>query len=361
MRCWAEINIQNLYDNISEIEKIVTKDKIIAVLKADAYGHGMMEICKALLKINIRHFAVATVDEALKIKEMGDDIKVIILGPIQKEDMEIIYDKNIYFTITDIEELNYLENNQKNVNIFLKLDTGMGRVGFQKEELDDLIFNLEKCRYVNALGIFSHLSSSDTNEEFTKLQETRFLEMCDKITNKIPSIKYKHLLNSFGSLKYYKNLYDFIRVGIIIYGGVTPEETIPYNFKPVMSLYAKISYVKKLYADSYVSYDNTYKAKKGDVIATVSIGYADGIRRDLSNKGYVYYKGYKCNIIGRVCMDQLLILLPKELESKAKKGDAVEFFGKNISVVEVANLCNTISYEILCGMSKRVPRVYINR
>ena len=128
-----------------------------------------------------------------------------------------------------------------------------------------------------------------------------------------------------------------------------------------MSLYAKISYVKKLYADSYVSYDNTYKAKKGDVIATVSIGYADGIRRDLSNKGYVYYKGYRCNIIGRVCMDQLLILLPKELESKAKKGDAVEFFGKNISVVEVAKLCNTISYEILCGMSKRVPRVYINR
>ena len=93
----------------------------------------------------------------------------------------------------------------------------------------------------------------------------------------------------------------------------------------------------------------------------MSIGYADGIRRDLSNKGYVYYKGYRCNIIGRVCMDQLLILMPKELESKAKKGDAVEFFGKNISVVEVANLCNTISYEILCGMSKRVPRVYINR
>ena len=178
------------------------------------------------------------------------------------------------------------------------------------------------------------------------------------LINKIDLISPEQLIQI---IEFYKDLYDFIRVGIIIYGGVTPEETIPYNFKPVMSLYAKISYVKKLYADSYVSYDNTYKAKKGDVIATVSIGYADGIRRDLSNKGYVYYKGYKCNIIGRVCMDQLLILLPKELESKAKKGDAVEFFGKNISVVEVANLCNTISYEILCGMSKRVPRVYINR
>ena len=108
------------------------------------------------------------------------------------------------------------------------------------------------------------------------------------------------------------------------------------------------------------SYGNTYLAKKGDTLATVSIGYADGVRRDLSNRGYVYYKGHKCSIIGRICMDQLIILLPEEIAKEAEKGDIVEFFGENISVVEVADICNTISYEILCGISQRVPRIYIN-
>jgi len=182
--------------------------------------------------------------------------------------------------------------------------------------------------------------------------------MSENIMKEVHSVKYRHLLNSFGSLKYHDSEYDFVRMGIILYGGVTEEETAPYKFKPVMSLYAKISHIKKMHKDGFISYGNTYMAKKGDVVATVSIGYADGVRRDLSNKGYVYYKGHRCSIIGRVCMDQLMILIPEELADSAKKGDIVEFFGKNINVVEVANLCNTISYEILCGISNRVPRIY---
>ena len=174
----------------------------------------------------------------------------------------------------------------------------------------------------------------------------------------IKTVKYRHILNSFGSLKNYNSEYDFIRIGIILYGGVTEKETAPYKFKPVMSLYAKISHIKKLHRDSFISYGNTYMAKEGNTVATVSIGYADGVRRDLSNKGYVYYKGRRCSIIGRVCMDQLMILIPEELAESTKKGDIVEFFGKNINVVEVADLCNTISYEILCGVSQRVPRIY---
>ena len=153
--------------------------------------------------------------------------------------------------------------------------------------------------------------------------------------------------------------YDFVRVGIIIYGGVTDEETTPYKFKPVMSLFAKISYIKKLKEDSFISYGNTYLGKAGQTYATVSIGYADGVRRDLSNKGCVYYKGHRCKIVGRVCMDQLMVHIPEELANEVKKGDVVEFFGENIGVSEVAELCNTISYEILCGISQRVPRIYV--
>lgn len=358
MRCWAEINIKNLYENIKEIEKIISKDKIIAVVKADAYGHGMYKICELLIKDNIKNFAVATVEEALKIREISKEVNVLILGPIENETMDIVFDNNIYFTLTDLDEIEYLENNKKKANIFIKIDTGMGRVGFQKDDIEKLIKRLKKCQYVNAVGVFSHLSSSESNEEYTNYQERNFKEISDKIVKEISTIKYKHLLNSFGSLKYHNSLYDFIRVGIIAYGGVTNEETKPYKFKQVMSLYAKISYIKTLYEDSYINYNNTYRAKAGDTVATVSIGYADGVRRELSNKGHVYYNGHMCKIIGRVCMDQLVILLPKDVVKCAKKGDVVEIFGENISVVEVANICETISYEILCGISQRVPRIY---
>ena len=294
----------------------------------------------------------------MKIKEVDENVEILILGPIEYAYMDKISEKNIYFMVTDFEEIEYLENSKTKTNVFITVDTGMGRVGFQKEEIDKLISKLENCKYVNPIGIFSHFSSSDTDEKYTKFQEDNFKEICDKITSKIPAVKYKHLLNSFGTIKLKNDGYDFVRVGIIAYGGVTEEETKPYKFKPVMSLFAKISYIKTLYKDSYISYGNTYLGKAGETYATVSIGYADGVRRDLSNKGYVYYKGYRCNIVGRVCMDQLIIALPKELVGEAKKGDTVEFFGENISVVEVADLCNTISYEILCGISQRVPRIY---
>ena len=358
MRCWAEININNLYENIKELEKITLKEKIMAVIKANAYGHGMTEICKALIKIGIKNFAVATVEEALKIREINDEVTILILGPIENEYMSKILDRNIYFMITDFEEIEYIEKKGINVDVFLKIDTGMGRVGFQEDEIPELIEKLKNCKYVNATGVFSHFSSSDSDEDYTKLQEKRFKEISENIMKEIKSVKYRHILNSFGSLKNHNSEYDFVRIGIILYGGVTEKETAPYKFKPVMSLYAKISHIKKLHRDSFISYGNTYMAKEGNTVATVSIGYADGVRRDLSNKGYVYYKGHRCNIIGRVCMDQLMILIPEELAESTKKGDIVEFFGDNINIVEVANLCNTISYEILCGISQRVPRIY---
>ncbi|MDO5088365.1 MAG: alanine racemase [Leptotrichiaceae bacterium] len=360
MRCWAEINIKNLYENIGELEKITSKEHIMAVIKADAYGHGMVKICDLLIKKGIRNFAVATADEALKIREMNDSVNILILGPIENDYVNSVSEKNIYFTVTDFEEIDYLEKNQRNMNVFIKVDTGMGRVGFQFHEIEKMIHILKECKYVRPVGVFSHFSSSDSDEDYTELQSEKFEEISKIMMKEIPTVKYRHLHNSFGSLKSGKKKYDFIRVGIIAYGGVSEKETKPYKFKPVMSLYAKISYIKTLCEDSYISYGNTYLGKKGETLATVSIGYADGVRRELSNRGYVYYKGFKCRIVGRVCMDQLIILLPEALAKEAKKGDTVEFFGENISTVEVADICGTISYEILCGISQRVPRIYIN-
>lgn len=358
MRCWAEINTENLRENIKELEKITSREKIIAVVKADAYGHGMVRMCKELIRAGIRNFAVATVEEALSVKELDDNINILILGPVENEYMDKISEENIHFMVTDFEEIDYLEQSRRKFKVFLKIDTGMGRVGFQEDEIEKLIEKLKSCEYVTGIGVFSHFSSSDSDEEYTRSQEKKFKMISEKMKKELPTVRYRHLLNSFGSLRCPQSKYDFIRVGIIVYGGVTEEEALPYRFKPVMSLYAKISYIKNLYKDSYISYGNTYLGKRGDTVATVSIGYADGVRRELSNRGYVYYKGYRCSIIGRVCMDQLVILLPPELSKEAKKGDVVEFFGENIGVSEVADLCGTISYEILCGISQRVPRIY---
>ncbi|RRD39717.1 alanine racemase [Leptotrichia sp. OH3620_COT-345] len=360
MRCWAEINIKNLYENIKELEKITSKEHIMAVIKADAYGHGMLKICNLLIKKGILNFAVATADEALEIRKMNESVNILILGPIENDYVNSVSEKNIYFTVTDFEEIDYLEKNHCNVDVFIKIDTGMGRVGFQSHEIEKMTDILKNCKYVRPIGVFSHFSSSDSDGNYTDMQSERFEEISEIMMKEISTIKYRHLHNSFGSLKSCKKKYDFIRVGIIAYGGVTEKETVPYKFKPVMSLYAKISYIKTLHEDSYISYGNTYLGKKGETLATVSIGYADGVRRELSNSGYVYYKGFKCRIVGRVCMDQLIILLPEILVKKAKKGDIVEFFGENISAVEVADICGTISYEILCGISQRVPRIYIN-
>lgn len=359
MRCWANISIDNLYYNVEEISKIVDKSKVLAVLKANAYGHGMKKVCELLVKKGVFNFGVATLEEALELRKISRDGTILIMGPLENENMKMASKNNISFTLTDISEIDYIESIKEKMKVVIKIDTGMGRIGFQKGEIHKLINRLKKSDYVEATAVFSHLSSSDDNNDYNKFQQDTFNYISELLMKEVPSIKQRHLLNSFGSLKYDSYNYDFIRTGIILYGGVTEKETKPYKFKPVMSLYSKISYIKTLLDDSFVSYGNTYKAKKNDTIATVSIGYADGVRRELSNKGYVYCKGVKCNIIGRVCMDQLMINIPNELVGVVKKGDIVEIFGENINVSELAEMCGTISYEILCGISQRVPRIYV--
>ena len=354
MRCWAEIDLESVRKNISELEKITKRQNIMAVVKANAYGHGMIEIFDELIKIGISWFGVATFEEAMALRERNKEVNILIFGPIEKTSMKIASENNLRFPLVSYDEVNYLNKNNINCNVHIKIDTGMGRIGFQYTEAEKAITSIKKSNSINIEGIFSHLSSSECNEEYTKEQINKF----DKIVKKHKDIKYKHILNSFGTLLYQNSIYDFIRPGIVIYGGVVENETAPYKFNQVMSLYARVSFVKEMLEDGYISYVNRYKARKGDKIATISIGYADGVRRELTNNGNVFYKGIRCKIVGTVCMDQLMILVPKEIEISVD--DYVEIFGKNISLVEIANQCKTISYEIVCGISQRVPRKYKN-
>lgn len=353
MRSWAEINLDNLRYNVNTLKKMAGESILMPVIKADAYGHGLEKILEALILEDVKWIGVATFGEAKKVRNVSKSIEVLILGPIENEDMRKAVELNIVFPLTSLLEIEYITKNSLSPRVHIKVDTGMGRVGFDMNYLDTLNKKLEESDLIKAEGIFSHLSSADTSVEYSKWQIKKF----EEAVKKFPNVKYKHILNSFGSMQFLESKYDIIRTGIILYGGLREENTFNYKFKPVMSLKARISFIKKLENNSFISYNRKYEGKTGEKIATVSIGYADGVRRELANKGEVFVKNRKCKIVGTVCMDQLMISVPEDLELEI--GDTVEFFGENIHVEDVSDICNTISYEITCGISQRVPRIYI--
>lgn len=340
MRAKVIIDLENLRYNLEIITKKIPKEKIMAIIKANAYGHGDLEVFDTCYNFGIKFYGVASVDEAIRIRKINKDSRILVLGVTELKDYEFLSENNIDITITCFEEIEYILQNNIKGNYHIAYDTGMGRIGFNENEIEDAIKLLKPC------GIFSHLTSADNDYEYTKKQYEKFIKLADKY-----DIKYKHLLNSFGAENYCSEFkkFDLYRVGILMYGGELND-----RYRPVMKFFARVSYVKTLSEDSYIGYSNTYKAKKGNVIATISAGYADGIFRNLSNKSKVYLRGKKYNIIGNICMDQFMILA----DENVKIGDYVEIFGENIKVSEQAKIAQTISYELLCAVSYRVKRIY---
>lgn len=340
MRAKLVINLDRISRNIDKFLVNIHKDKFMAVLKANAYGHGLEKIAKFCIAKGIKWYGVATYKEAIKIYSISKNANILILGPIEKKYYKTLSDKNIHFTITDFKEIEYLIKNNIDAKIHIAYDTGMGRIGFDKNNIEKAI------KMYKITGIFTHLSSADIeNDNISKEQ----LRLFDEIAFKY-NIEYKHALNSYGSYKYFSDKYDIYRVGIMMYGG----EDIKV-FERAMSFYARVSYIKTLDEDTYIGYSRTYKAKKGDTVATISLGYGDGLNRLVSNKFHVYCKGKKYSIIGKVCMDQFMILA----DGNIKVGDYVEIFGDNIDITEYAKNCNTISYESMCNITDRVKKIYI--
>lgn len=353
MRSWAEINLDNLRHNINILKTIAGDSMLMPAIKANAYGHGMEEIFHVLVSEGIQWVGVATFTEAERLRKLNESVNILIFGPIETNDMEKAIDMNIAFPLTSMSEIDFLIENNQAPRVHLKVDTGMGRIGFDIDSLDEVKRRTGKNSKINIEGIFSHLSSADTSIEYSKWQ----IENFKKVVEKFPEIRYKHILNSFGAMQFSESKYDIIRPGIILYGGVKKESTFSYEFKPVMSVKSRISFIKKLENNSFISYNRRYEGHAGEKIATVSIGYADGIRRDLTGKGEVVIKNRRCKIAGTICMDQLMVSIPEDLE--AEIGDIVEIFGDNIHVEEVADKCGTIPYEILCGIGQRVTRIYV--
>lgn len=371
-RTWCEIDLNALKYNIDTIRSITDK-KIIAVVKANAYGHGDIEISTELQNLGIDYFAVSNIDEAIKLREHNINGNILILGYTPVEEAELLSKYDIIQTILGYEyalELNKsLQEKNCSARVHLAIDTGMNRIGFIQNQRHDtledvkLVYRLEN---LNVEGIFTHLCVADSfrqdNVDFTEYQ----MHNLDTIVSELRKSGYNcglvHAQNSAGLTNLQKEQYGAVRAGIILYG-LNPSNDVRKDviYKPIMSLKSVVSLVKHISADDTVGYGRTFKADKPIKIATVTAGYADGYSRLLSNRGEVLIHGTRCKIIGNVCMDQFMVDISNV--ENVKSGDIVTLVGKDgsdeITLDELANLIGTINYELACNINLRASRVYI--
>ena len=355
MRSWLEINLNNLSYNLAQIEKLTNK-KVIPVIKANAYGLGSIQIAQYLKSKDYDLYAVANFREALEIKESGVNIKTLIMGNNDKDDLQQAIKNNFSITISSWDDIKNLETIASNINslIHVKIDTGMGRIGFLPSEAEKAIQYIKTNNLGEIEGIYSHLSSADENEdEFTLNQITQF----SKYENN-ENIKFRHILNSPGIFKYYKNTNtNYVRPGIAMYGILLFDSPLKNILKPVFKLKTKIIYLKKLQKETFISYGKTESGQKGDIIATLPIGYADGLDRRFSNGGIVKVLGQECKIIGRVCMDMTMIVIPESIKDRVEIGTEVDIYDEEIQTA--AEKIGTIADELMTRINKRVQRRHI--
>lgn len=367
-RAWIEVNLNNLEHNINEIKKVIpSKTKIMAVVKANAYGHGIIEISKKLQDIGIEDFAVATLEEALLLRRNMISGNILILGFTSINNLHYVVENDLIQTVVDEDYArNLLELHfDRKIKVHIKVNTGMNRIGINYKNID-IIKTLYFSSNVDVLGVFSHLCVSDSNTKedilFTKEQISKFKSLRKKLEDiNIKNLKY-HIQSSYGILNYSELEFDYVRPGIIMYG-VNSEENmftkVKLDLKPVLSLKARITSVKEIDKSDSVSYGRSYIASEKEKIATVSIGYADGYPRNLSGKGVsVFVNGYYHKVIGRICMDQLII---KVNQVDVKEGDIVTLIGDSleVSATRVSKFANTISNELLSRLGDRLNRVVI--
>ncbi len=365
-RTWAEISISALKHNFKILKENAADSKIMAVVKANGYGHSDSIIAPVLDECGADYFAVSNIDEALSLRENGINKPILILGYTPVELVRILSENNISQCLYSKDYAKMLsqkaikENIQ--IKVHIKLDTGMARLGYncRTEELYGINEAIEsaKLQGFDVEGVFTHFAVSDGEAEediaFTATQYNRFIKAVEILKQNGIKPELVHCCNSTGFLDDKAKHLSLSRIGISLYG-LSPAPKFQGDLIPVMTLKSVVSMVKEINKGDTVSYGRTFKADKNMRIATVSAGYADGYPRLLSNKAYVLINGKKANILGRVCMDQMCVDVTNIPE--AKMGDEVILFGKDLPVDILADITDTINYEIVCGITPRVPRI----
>jgi len=356
----AIISEENLLHNINYIKKYVGDNvNIMPVVKANAYGHGVVQICKILSESEIKGFCLALLSEVLHIRKNNIDGQILHLGSIEYKFNPILLDKNLILTIHNEKDIQFLDEigktNNHQFKVHIKIDTGMTRLGLLKEDIKIIKDSLSKSNFLNIEGIYSQLSSADEdNQSNTILQRNKFIEISDYFCSHFNSIKFKHLTPSAGLLKDKKNHFNMVRPGLSLYG--INNISIPHPLKPVLCLKAPVCLIKNVKKGSDIGYNRTFTNENNMKIAIVQVGYADAVPLEFSNNGYVEYEGKKLNILGKVSMDLICVCID---EVNIKRGDKVTVYGGELTRLETL-LKNRIStpYSILTGITSRVKRIY---
>lgn len=365
---WAEINLDHLAHNIREVRRVTDKKALVtAVIKADGYGHGAVQIGKTLLENGADRFAVATLSEALSLRKAFKETEIMVLGYTPNSLIDEAIEKDIIQTVFSIDQAKFFSDRAmamgKVLKVHVKVDTGMRRIGMPvSEETINQIVDMSQMPFLVLEGLFTHFAVADElDKTFTKEQVNRFLWVVEGLENKGVSIPIKHVSNSAAIIDCPEYNFDMVRAGIMLYG-LYPSPDVNHDnvaLKEVMSLKAEIAQVKTVAAGEGISYGHKYVTAAPTQIATIPIGYADGFTRSLTFKAKGIVKGEIKPVVGRICMDQCMM----EVDGlDVKVGDTVTLFGEasgtRISIDDYASMLGTINYEIVCMIGKRVPRKY---
>lgn len=368
---WLEISPANLQYNCETVKKIVGDQvKVCAVVKANGYGHGVIETSKACLAAGAEFLAVAMLTEAMELREAGFTCPILILGWTPEEGYEQAIQQQIRLAVFDAEEAARLNAKAlamgKKALVHLKLDTGMSRIGFQADETGlataEAILNMEG---ITIEGIFSHFSKADeADKTFARNQLAIFKQFCARLEERTGvRIPIRHMAASAGIIDLPEGHLDMVRPGIMLYGfQPSAEMHNTADLKPALVWKARVGRVQLLPAGRLIGYNGTFELKQDTLVATVPVGYADGYNRLLSNYGYVLCQGKKLPIIGKVCMDQFMV--DASQVPQLQVGDEVTLLGTDgdvsITVTEMAAMLKTIEHEIVCGIAPRVPKFYVD-
>ncbi|MBE6753407.1 MAG: alanine racemase [Ruminococcaceae bacterium] len=373
-RTWVDIDLDAVRHNLSLVRSRVENAEIMCIVKADAYGHGVEQTAMEMQRAGIRWFGVSNIEEAVELRRCGIRGDILILGYTAPAAVELLCDHNIHQAVFSAQYARSLSlaacEKGRTVRCHIKVDTGMGRIGLNcrtghaEEQQAQVCAEICRMNGLSADGIFTHFAVADEGEDgeaFTRAQYASFTALISRLKEMGISFRWRHCCNSAGLLEYPDMQLDMVRPGVILYG-LSPSSVIEgkYDLHPVMQLRTVISMVKPLEKGATVSYGRTFCAPRDMVLATVPIGYADGYPRILSGRQDMLVRGQRVPVVGRVCMDQLMLDVTEV--PGVKEGDVVTAFGRDgdcfIPVEEMTDKMGTVNYELVCRMTRRVPRLY---
>ncbi|AJA90630.1 alanine racemase [Borreliella chilensis] len=357
------INLNNLEHNLSLIKKKIGEKEIVATLKADAYGHGLIDVFKFLKTKKINYFGLSNIEDAKKLKKIEKSTKILMYVKVDKKEIKNLIKLELLPFVADFEYLFSIEKEcslqKKKIKVHLKIDIGMNRYGIKIDRALEIATYIQNSKFLELEGVCSHLPTTE-NSKITQKQVEKFLFFLETLKQKNINPKFIHISNS-GHIVNYKlsPKFNMVRPGLILYGYYpsSKNKKTPLNFKPVLNLFSKVVFIKNVKKGEKISYSGTFQAKEDITIGIIPIGYFDGIPQNINNNFYFLINNKKCKILGKVCMNLTIVEIPKDL--KVKTGSKVEIVSEKLNIDEMSKSSKRSHYELLCNIGKYESRKYL--